>query len=210
MFFKREVPTDLFAREVLAMMNAELLKSEQFHDLAAHFLALNASDRYLRFGWVISDDDLVKFVENCARMPDDVFVVADPAPDICGALRMDFAGGFAEIGLSVSSWARGKGVGSSLLKRAALHASVRGVRTLFVYNLSANAALRRLALRLGMQVASTPAATTTRLEMPPRDEYAPEPDRCAASMTLADYSLRFLWNASLRPPALLAAEALIQ
>ena len=34
-----------------------------FHDIASHFLALTAGDRFLRFGWVMSDVDIVAYVE---------------------------------------------------------------------------------------------------------------------------------------------------
>ena len=36
----------------------------QFHDLASHFLALTARDRFLRFGWVMTDVDIVAYVES--------------------------------------------------------------------------------------------------------------------------------------------------
>jgi len=66
------------------------------------------------------------------------------------------------VGLSVSPWARGKGIGSLLLERAGLVATARGIRTLFVRNLNFNAALRRLAQRTGMRVACASSARSPR------------------------------------------------
>lgn len=171
------------------------LTALHFHDLAAHFLALSAIDRYLRFGWAISDAHIVAHVEILVRKPDDVFLVVESEHDVAGVVRLEFGGDFADLGLSVSSWARARGIGGALLKRAALHAGVRGVTTLFVRNLSANPALQRVALRLGMQVASAPEMRSLRIEMPRRESVPGVHDSCAAKLTLADDSLRHHWNA---------------
>jgi GNAT superfamily N-acetyltransferase len=177
------------------MRTAIPLKQHQFHDLAAHFLALDAVDRRLRFGWVISDAELVTYVESATRVPGDVFVVAAPASEIAGAACLDFYGGSADLGLSVSGWARRRGIGRCLLERAALHAGVRGVRTMFVCSLNFNGPLRRLALSLGMRVALAPEGGLTRLELAPVDDDGSD-DVHASVMTLADRSLRFGWGAA--------------
>jgi GNAT superfamily N-acetyltransferase len=163
----------------------------QFRHLASHFLALTASDRFLRFGWVISDLDIVAYVEALFRRTGTVFVVAEPSPDICGAVHLEFTDCGADLGLSVSAWARGKGIGKLLLERAGLFASSRGVSTLFVRNLGFNAALRRLARRVGMKVACSPDACSTRLEFPAGGEGAMLGKSFAGRITLADHPLRF-------------------
>jgi GNAT superfamily N-acetyltransferase len=165
-----------------------------FHDLASHFLALTAGDRFLRFGWVLTDVDIVAYVESLFRSIGNVFVVVEPAPDISGAVHLEFGNGGAELGLSVSAWARGKGIGALLLERAGLLASARGVRTLFVRNLNFNTALQRLALRLDMSIACAPTARSTRLELPANGASAPRRDPFAGALTLADHSLRSDWR----------------
>jgi GNAT superfamily N-acetyltransferase len=177
------------------MRSASALKSHQFHDLAGHFLALNADDRRLRFGWVISDAGLVAYVENAMRVADDIFVVEEPSPDIAGAACMDFYGGCADLGLSVSGGARCKGIGRCLLERAALHAGVRGVRTMFVFNLDGNEPLRRLARAMGMRIALEPGGGSTRLELPPLARGIGSGGAIPPTITLADRSLRFDWAA---------------
>lgn len=161
-----------------------------FHDMASHFLALAANDRYLRFGWVLSDWDIVAYVETLLNSTGNMFVVVEPAPDISGVLHLEFHGGGADLGLSVSAWARRQGIGSLLLERAALLASARGVRTLFARSLNHNAALRGLALHAGMQVACAPSA---RLERPTAREALVERGPFTPKITLADYSLRSRW-----------------
>ena len=173
-----------------------------FHDLASHFLSLTAGDRFLRFGWVMTDVDIVAYVESLLQSIGNVLVVQEPAPDISGVLHVQFASGAADLGLSVSAWARGKGIGTLLLERAGLLARARGIRTLFARNLNFNASLRRLAHRVGMRVACAPTAHSTRLELP-----ATSANSCANSgangvpggslvgaITLADYTLRSQWS----------------
>jgi hypothetical protein len=81
-----------------------------------------------------------------------------------------------------------------LLERAGLLASARGARTLFVRNLNFNAALRRLAHRVGMQVACAPSARSTRLELPAASQGRLGRGSVTGTITLADYSLRSQWN----------------
>lgn len=157
-----------------------------FHDLASHFLALTAGDRFLRFGWVMTDVDIVAYVETLLQSMGTVFAVVEPAPDVAGVLHVDFTNSGAELGLSVAAWARGKGIGSLLLERAERLASDRGVRTLFVRNLSFNVALRRLAMHAGMQIACAPAARSSDLDSVSSAAQGP--------ITLADYSLRSQWS----------------
>jgi GNAT superfamily N-acetyltransferase len=165
-----------------------------FHDLASHFLALTAGDRFLRFGWVMTDVDIVAYVESLLQSIGNVFVVVEPAPDISGVLQIEFTKGGADVGLSVSAWARGKGIGTLLLERAALLASGRGVNTLFVRNLNFNAPLRRLAHGVGMQVACSPGARSSFAEVPAASEGDAPCVPLAGAITLVDHSLRSQWS----------------
>jgi GNAT superfamily N-acetyltransferase len=176
------------------------MDSQHYHEVAAHFLSLNARDRLLRFGRDISDAELVTYVEGLLRRPEEVFAVLEPEPDVAGVACLDFSAGCADLGLSVADWARRKGVGACLLERAAQHARLRGERTLFVGNLTGNPALRRLAMRLGMVVADALADGSTRLALPPHPDDGPSSDVArgpayAAAMTLADRSLLVHWRA---------------
>jgi hypothetical protein len=165
-----------------------------FHDLASHFLALTAGDRFLRFGWVMTDVDIVTYVESLLQSIGNVFVVVEPAPDISGVLQIEFTHGGADVGLSVSAWGRGKGIGTLLLERAALLASGRGVNTLFVRNLNFNAPLRRLAHQVGMQVACSPGARSGLAEALAATEGDAPHVACAEAITLVDHSLRSQWS----------------
>jgi GNAT superfamily N-acetyltransferase len=166
----------------------------QFHDLAAHFLALSPAERFLRFGWAITDAQIVAYVESLLAMDDCVFVVVEPDRDISGVLHLESMGCGVTVGLSVSAWARKMGIGTLLLRRAAEEARARGLKTLFARNLNLNAELRRLALRLGMNLACAPQELATSLGTLDRRRYDGRADRFDAGITLADDSLRSQWN----------------
>jgi len=165
--------------------------SLHFRRLASHFLALTGSDRFLRFGRLLGDVDIVAYVETLFCRADALFVVVEPAPDIVGAVHLELTEcGTANLGLSVSTRARGKGIGTLLLERTGLYASSRGVSTLFVRNLGFNMALQRLAHRVGMKVACAPDTGSTRLELPTGHQAASVGKSLAGRITLADYFLR--------------------
>ena len=166
----------------------------QFHDLAAHFLALSPDDRILRFGWAITDTQIVAYVESLFAMGGSVFVVVEPDRDISGVLHLESMGCGVTVGLSVSAWARRMGIGTLLLRRAAEEARAWGLKTLFVRNLNLNTTLRRLGLHVGMSVACASAALATRLGGPDRSRHGGRGDRFESQITLADDSLRWQWN----------------
>jgi hypothetical protein len=165
-----------------------------FHELAYHFLALSDADRLLRFGRVISDFEIVAYVEALYFSGDPVFVVTEPAPSIAGALHLEIPDCGGNLGLSVSDWARRQGIGALLLERAGLIAISRGISTLFVRNLSANIALRSLAHRVGMKVAWVPDTGVSRLDPPTGTRNPTHGKYIAEQVTLADHCLRFQWD----------------
>jgi hypothetical protein len=174
-----------------------------FRDLANHFLALSSGDRFLRFGWVMTDVEIVAYVESMFVSVDNAWAVVEPDRDISGVVHLESMGCGVNLGLSVSAWARNLGIGTLLLQRAGLLARARALTTLFVRNLRLNAALQQLALRLDMRVACAPNALTTSLEVPPANGHITQLDEFRGKITLADDSLRSEWNAVSGDPSLL-------
>jgi hypothetical protein len=160
-----------------------------FRRLASHFLSLTSGDRLLRFGSVLTDIDIVAYVERLFVSAANVFVVVEPDQDISGVLALEFAGSDAKLGLSVSSWARNLGVGKALLQRAGLLACARGFKTLFVPNLRFNTALQQLALSLGMNVACASGALAA-IQPHPTNGHEVQDHGFGGHITLADDSLR--------------------
>jgi GNAT superfamily N-acetyltransferase len=173
------------------MRTAIRATQQHFHDLASHFLALGPGDRRWRFGWALTDAQIVAYVESLLASDDTVLVVGEPLRGISGVLHLESMGSGVTLGLSVSARSRGLGIGTLLLQRAKLLARAQGLTTLYLRNLSANSTVQRLALRLGMTVACARSARGAALQAP-----APQPpDAVSAPMiTLADDSLRPQWN----------------
>jgi RimJ/RimL family protein N-acetyltransferase len=73
----------------------------------------------------------------------------------------------AEFGVSVSSRARGQGLGARLFDHAILHARNRGIQTLFVQALSENTAMLRIARNAGAKVVREGPESEACLDLPP-------------------------------------------
>jgi len=164
----------------IAMYPTEL----HFRKLASHFVSLTSGDRFLRFGAVVTDVDIVAYVKGLFASTANVFAVIEPDGDISGVLHLEFADGGANVGLSVSSWARNQGIGTLLLQRAGVVARARGLQTLFVRNLNFNSPLQRLALRLGMNLLGSPDTPIRRGEMQKADDHDLELDDFRGRITL--------------------------
>ena len=158
--------------------------------LASHFLSLTSGDRLLRFGSVLTDIDIVAYVERLLVSTARVFVVVEPDQDVSGVLTLEFTRNGARLGLSVSSWARNLGIGRSLLQRAGRLVFARGPQTLFVPSLGFNTALQQLALSLGMNLALASGAVAAMAESGINKDYEVPDGSFAGSVTLADDSLR--------------------
>jgi len=120
--------------------------------------------------------------------------VVEPDENISGVLHLEFTDGGANLGLSVSSWARNQGIGAFLLQRAGLLARARGLKTLFVRNLRFNSAFQQLAVRLGLNVACTPNALIRRAKTPAPNRHDVERDGFGGDITVVEDSLRSVWD----------------
>jgi len=173
------------------MRTAICLTQLHFRKLVSHFLGLTSGDRLLRFGRVLTDIDIVAYVERLFTTAASVFVVMEPDQDISGVLALDLPSDGPTLGLSVSSWGRNLGVGTALLQRAGQVARAHGISTMFVPNLRFNSALQRLALSLGMNVACASGVISALAALPPTgDHQEMRQIGFAGSITLADDALR--------------------
>jgi len=165
-YFAIAFTTHALAGKVFAMRCATSPTKDDFHALVEHFLALSPRDRILRFGRLVSAADICSTVESILRNPRDALLVHEPMRDLAGVMHMSYKGSIALLGLSVASWARGQGIGSLLLQRAVLFAQLRETKIVYVRKLSSNPEMRRLAQRMGLNVAWSPNASCTQLELP--------------------------------------------
>jgi len=128
------------------------LSSRSQAALLAHFVALGAEDRRLRFGHAISDEGLALYVGKLDFKGDGIFVVRDARRRIVAAAHVALAHGRAEAGLSVLPEGRGKGLGTRLFQRAAEFARQRGAARIDMHFISENKGMQHVARKCGMRV----------------------------------------------------------
>jgi len=123
--------------------------------ILGHLLALDAHDRYLRFGYPASDEQIGRYVAQLNFERDEVFGIFNRRLDLIAMAHLAYPppGGpgdqAAEFGGSVVAAARGRGYGARLFEHAMLHARNRGLDTLFIHALSENTVMLRIARRAG-------------------------------------------------------------
>jgi hypothetical protein len=188
------------------------LTALHFHELAAHFLALSDEDRRLRFGMKLDDAAIIDYVNGIDFTRDAVFGVTDPKLDLIGVAHLSLSGDSAELGISVLPGARNEGIGSALLERAAVHARMRGIDTLYMHCLAANAPMRRLARKAGMRILSESGESEASLQLAAEpSQRVTEPSDRRPTAGLGDTTAAEAENVcSLAPSAVALADALLR
>lgn len=140
-----------------------------------HLLALGAGDRYMRFGYAASDEQVARYVEQLDFDRDEVFGIYNRRLDLVAVAHLAYAPdglaggapGTAEFGVSVLDFARGRSYGAKLFARAVIHARNAGVRQLMIQTLSENTAMLRIARRAGATVHREGSESEAYLQLPP-------------------------------------------
>ena len=128
-----------------------------------HFMALDKSDRLLRFGTVLPDEQLTAYVNRIDFGRDTVYGVYNKVFKLVAVGHLAFApkqqqsavtakDTVAEFGVSVSKSARGLGIGTRLFERAAIHCRNSDVDTLYMHCLSSNQTMMHIAKKAGMEI----------------------------------------------------------
>lgn len=139
----------------------------------SHLLALEPSDRYLRFGYGASDSQIERYVERLNFDRDEIFGVFNRRLELIAMAHLAYLPEFdgesdtAEFGVSVATQARGRGYGSHLFDHAVLHARNRGVDTMIIHALSENTAMLRIVRKAGARVERDGGEAEARLKLPP-------------------------------------------
>jgi len=140
--------------------------------IVAHLLALNADDRYLRFGYMATDEQIRRYVADLDFDRDDIFGIYNRKLELIAVAHLAFsrdpeASQCAEFGVSVLQKARGRGYGSRLFERATIHARNDGVDLLFIHALSENTAMLKIARKAGAKLERFGTETEAHLRLPP-------------------------------------------
>ena len=137
-----------------------------------HLLSLGEHDRYLRFGFAANDWQIENYVDKLNFRRDQVFGIFNRKLELIAMAHLaypeDFAtAGFAEFGVSVAPHARGRGYGSRLFDRAAIHAVNDDVKTLYIHALTENTAMLKIARKAGATVERDGSESEAYLKLSP-------------------------------------------
>ncbi len=139
--------------------------------IACHLLELEPHDRYLRFGYSASDEQVRRYVDGLDFERDELFGIYNRRLDLIAMAHVAFAPSgqaddCAEFGVSVSGHARGRGYGARLFERAMVTARNEGVGMLFIHALSENAAMLKIARNAGATVVRSGTESEAHLKLP--------------------------------------------
>ena len=141
-------------------------------EIVRHLLSLDASDRYLRFGYAATDEQIGRYAERLDFDRDAVFGIFNRRLHLIAMAHLAFSvdpqlRSCAEFGVSVAKASRGKGYGSRLFERAVTHARNEGVSQLFIHALSENTAMLKIARNAGATVRRDGSESEAYLQIPP-------------------------------------------
>jgi GNAT superfamily N-acetyltransferase len=171
--------------------------------IARHLLALDENDRYLRFGYAASDEQIRRYVDGLDFERDEIFGIYNRKLELIAMAHLAFsrstdASACAEFGVSVLSKVRGRGYGTRLFERAVMHARNEGVDLLFVHALSENTAMLKIARNAGATLERAGSETEAHLRLPPATLDSRVSELALEQLAQSDYRLKAqalsFWN----------------
>lgn len=155
-----------------AMVPIRTLGARHRQSVGRHLLKLDTADRYLRFGYAASDEQVLRYVQQLDFERDQVFGIYNRRLELIAMAHLAYAPHpeyrrCAEFGVSVLKQARGKGLGKRLFDHAIVHARTRGVSMMFIHALSENTAMLKIARKAGAVVTRDGSESEAYLQLPP-------------------------------------------
>jgi GNAT superfamily N-acetyltransferase len=155
------------------------LKPADKPQILQHLIDLSSQDRYLRFGYLATDEHIQKYVEGLNFQRDDIFGIYHAQRGIVAMAHLakisetDHPLSFglataqsAEFGVSVSEMSRGLGLGGRLFERAITHARNQGVQNILIHALTENMAMLHIVRKRGATLVNAGSETTAYLRLP--------------------------------------------
>jgi len=163
-----------------------------------HFMELDDSDRLLRFGTILPDEQVAKYVAKIDFSRDVVLGVYNNVFRLVAVAHLAFAPKtsatskerVAEFGVSVSKSARGLGIGSRLFERAAMHCRNQDVDTLYMQCLSSNRTMMHIAKKAGMKIKREYGEADAYLQLPPPNPGSVLQEALEEQFAVLDYTLK--------------------
>jgi GNAT superfamily N-acetyltransferase len=143
--------------------------------ITQHLLALNVRDRYLRFGYPATDEQITRYAIGLDFARDEVLGIFNRRLELMAVAHLAYSPlpqlpgrpAMAEFGVSVLKHGRERGFGARLFEHASLHARNRGIDTLFIHALSENAPMLKIARNAGASIEREGSESEAWLRLPP-------------------------------------------
>jgi RimJ/RimL family protein N-acetyltransferase len=164
--------------------------------IAKHLLALDEADRYLRFGYYATDEQINKYVADLNFKRDDIYGIYNrkleliamahvavsaevdsfeqlskspsipTSPGAPTTMGPKVKSSHAEFGVSVLKDNRGRGYGARLFDRAITHARNEGRDTMYIHALTENTVMLKIARKAGATVERSGTESDAYLKLP--------------------------------------------
>jgi len=163
--------------------------------IIGHLKSLAPQDRYLRFGYTATDEQIENYVNKMNFARDDIYGVFNRRLEIVAMAHLAFSvdpewATCAEFGVSVEFQMRGKGLGARLFDRAVVHARNQGVGLLFIHALSENTAMLKIARKSGAKVVRDGSESDAYLSLPVADMDSQVNEFIEESMAEVDFQIK--------------------
>lgn len=163
--------------------------------ITRHLLALSSNDRYLRFGYAASDEQVERYVAGLNFGRDEIFGIYNRRLELIALAHLAFTvdpelTSCAEFGVSVLLQTRGRGYGGRLFDRAVKHARNQGVNLLFIHALSENTAMLKIARAGGAKIERDGSESEAYLKLPPADLDSHMTELLEERVAQTDYRLK--------------------
>jgi GNAT superfamily N-acetyltransferase len=134
-----------------------ILSAKHRPKIATHLKSLGTQDRYLRFGYPATDEQIDGYVAKLDFVRDDIYGVFNRRLQIVSMAHLAFSvdpqwATCAEFGVSVDLKMRGRGLGARMFDRAMTHARNEGVSLMFIHALSENTPMLKIARKAGAHI----------------------------------------------------------
>ncbi len=193
-FFKRPL-LQVRAARLLGLVPIRTLGRSHIPQIKQHLLALSPPDRYLRFGYAASDEQIGRYVDGLNFSRDEIFGIYNRRLDLIAVAHLAFTvdpelTSCAEFGVSVALSARARGYGGRLFDRAVKHARNQGVSLLFIHALSENTAMLKIARGAGASIERDGSESEAYLKLPPADLDSHMTELLEERVAQTDYRLK--------------------
>lgn len=166
----RAVDVDIRAPAVLIPIRS--LAPRHRGQVAAHLLRLDSADRYLRFGFAATDEQVIRYAQGLDFANDELLGITNRKLELIAMahlayVRSEQGSVCAEFGVSVAKKVRGRGFGGRLFERAAMAARNNGVSVMCIHALSENAAMLSIARKAGAAIERYGPESEACIRLPP-------------------------------------------